>query len=103
MEDRSSRWIIEEEDPKVPNPEWFDNAIARAPESRRIVVDDCDIHYLRWGVDTNEKQGVLFVHGAAAQDERLGSQLVRGWPRGRSRTPPPRSGPTGRRGLRHTA
>lgn len=66
MEDRSSRWIIEEEDPEVPNPEWFDNAIARVPESRRIVVDDCDIHYLRWGPDTSEKQGILFVHGGAA-------------------------------------
>ena len=66
MEDRSSRWIIEEDEPEVPNPEWFDNAVARVPESRRIVVDDCDIHYLRWGPDTSEKQGILFVHGGAA-------------------------------------
>ena len=39
MEDRSSRWIIENEEPEFSNPEWFDNAIVHVPESRRIVVD----------------------------------------------------------------
>lgn len=66
MEDRSSRWIIEEEKTEASNPEWFENAIAQTPESRHITVQDCEIHYLRWGPTVSEKPGILFVHGGAA-------------------------------------
>lgn len=67
MEDRSSRWIIEEEvEPEAPNPEWFENAIAQMPTSHTVTVEDCAIHYLRWGPQTSEKPGILFVHGGAA-------------------------------------
>ena len=67
MEDRSSRWVIEEEvKPETPKPEWFENAVGMAPTSHRVTVEDCPIHYLRWGPETSEKPGLLFVHGGAA-------------------------------------
>ena len=54
-----------EEDPEVTTP---NGSIMPLPVCGIVsdVVDDCDIHYLRWGADTNEKQGILFVHGGAA-------------------------------------
>ena len=67
MEDRSSRWVIEEEvEPETPKPEWFENAVGMAPTSHRVTVEDCPIHYLLWGPETSEKPGLLFVHGGAA-------------------------------------
>ncbi len=67
MEDRSSRWVIEEEvKTETPKPEWFENAVGRAPTSHRVTVENCPIHYLRWGPETSEKPGLLFVHGGAA-------------------------------------
>ena len=67
MEDRSSRWVIEEEvEPETPKPEWFENAVGTAPTSHRVTVEDCPIHYLRWGPETSEKPGLLLVHGGAA-------------------------------------
>ena len=48
MEDRSSRWVIEEEvESETPKPEWFENAVGMAPTSHRVTVEDCPIHYLR--------------------------------------------------------
>jgi pimeloyl-ACP methyl ester carboxylesterase len=67
MEDQSSRWVIEEEaDPEAPKPEWFEKALGIAPTSHTVTVEDCPIHYLRWGPETLEKPGLLFVHGGAA-------------------------------------
>ena len=67
MEDRSSRWVIEEElEPETPKPEWFENAVGIAPTSHGVTVKDCPIHYLRWGPETSETPGLLFVHGGAA-------------------------------------
>ena len=67
MEDRPSRWIIEETvEPKVQNPEWFSYAIAQAPVSHMVNVEDCPIHYLKWGSENRGKPGILFVHGGAA-------------------------------------
>jgi pimeloyl-ACP methyl ester carboxylesterase len=68
MNDRSSRWIIEEdvEDKGPSTPEWFEKAIADAPSSHHLSVEGCDIHYLRWGPAAAEKPGILFVHGGAA-------------------------------------
>ena len=66
MEDRSSRWIIEEEEPETPKPEWFEWAIGQTPSSNRVAVDGCDIHYLKWDAKQAEKAGILFVHGGAA-------------------------------------
>ena len=67
MEDRSSRWVIEEKvEPDTPKPEWFENAVGTAPTSHRVTVEGCPIHYLRWGPETSEKPGLLFVHGGAA-------------------------------------
>jgi pimeloyl-ACP methyl ester carboxylesterase len=67
MEDRSSRWVIEEEaEPEAPRPEWFETAVGTVPTSHIVTVEDCPIHYLRWGPETSERPGLLFVHGGAA-------------------------------------
>ena len=66
MEDRPSRWIIEEEEPETPKPEWFEWAIGQTPSSNRVAVDGCGIHYLKWDAKQAEKAGILFVHGGAA-------------------------------------
>ncbi|MEX0839544.1 MAG: alpha/beta hydrolase [Parvibaculum sp.] len=51
-------------------PQWFREALATAPESRRLTVDGAEIHYLRWGpVNQNDdpaRPGILFVHGNGA-------------------------------------
>ena len=64
MEDRPSRWIIEEEEPETPKPEWFEWAIGQTPSSNRVAVDGCGIHYLKWDARQAEKAGIL--HGGAA-------------------------------------
>ena len=45
-------------------PGWFTEAIATTPESRRVKVEGCDIHYLRWGEAA--RPGLVLVHGGAA-------------------------------------
>ncbi|MGH0033038.1 MAG: alpha/beta fold hydrolase [Myxococcota bacterium] len=45
-------------------PDWFRKALAVTPESRRITVEDCPIHYLAWG--ESGRPGLVFVHGGAA-------------------------------------
>ena len=45
-------------------PHWFTDAVEAPCESRRVEVDGCPIHYLRWG-DAG-RPGVVFVHGGAA-------------------------------------
>ncbi len=47
-------------------PDWLQHALANRPLSRRVAVDGCDIHYLRWGPETTDKPGVLFAHGGGA-------------------------------------
>lgn len=47
-----------------PAPGWFGAAIAQAPESRRVDVQGCPIHYLRWGDPA--KPGLLLTHGNGA-------------------------------------
>lgn len=69
MDDRSSRWgeiepVIEESGPTAP--EWFERAIADKPTTHQVTVEDCAINYLRWGPESAEKTGLLFVHGGAA-------------------------------------
>lgn len=45
-------------------PAWFHKALAAPCESRRVEVEGCPIHYLRWG--DPEKPGLVMVHGGAA-------------------------------------
>ena len=45
-------------------PEWFRKALVAPRESRRVDVDGCDIHYLRWG--GLNRPGIVLVHGGAA-------------------------------------
>jgi pimeloyl-ACP methyl ester carboxylesterase len=45
-------------------PRWFREAIAARPEDSELSVEDCRIHYLRWG--EAGKPGLIFVHGGAA-------------------------------------
>jgi pimeloyl-ACP methyl ester carboxylesterase len=68
MNDRSSRWLIDDacEEAKASAPEWFERSMADTPRSHRIKVDGCDIHYLSWGPETSERPGLLFVHGGGA-------------------------------------
>ena len=49
-------------------PEWFDWAISHPCESRKVCVEGCDIHYLRWPSLTSRQRekGILFVHGGGA-------------------------------------
>ena len=48
-------------------PVWFTAALAASREDRRVEVDGCAIHYLRWGDPA--KPGVVLVHGGAAHAE----------------------------------
>ena len=66
MENRSSRWDIEEVEPETPKPEWFEWAVSQRPSSNQVTVDNCKIHYLKWTTEKAEKPGILFVHGGAA-------------------------------------
>ena len=66
MENRSSRWDIEEVEPETPKPEWFEWAVSQRPSSKQVTVDNCKIHYLKWSAEKTEKPGILFVHGGAA-------------------------------------
>ena len=52
----------------APAPDWFRRAVSRPVASCRVVVDDCEIHYLRWEGESAaaNKQGLLFVHGGGA-------------------------------------
>ena len=45
-------------------PEWFRRAVASPYEDRFVEVDDCRIHYLRWG--EGGQPGLLLVHGSGA-------------------------------------
>ncbi len=45
-------------------PRWFTEALETPFEDRTVEVEDCPIHYLRWGDPT--KAGVMLVHGGAA-------------------------------------
>jgi pimeloyl-ACP methyl ester carboxylesterase len=47
-------------------PDWFREALANRPLSRRVTVMDCPIHYLRWGPEASDKPGILFLHGGGA-------------------------------------
>ena len=49
-------------------PDWFSWAISRPKQSRRVVVQDCPIHYLFWPVEpaTSIGRGLLLVHGGGA-------------------------------------
>jgi pimeloyl-ACP methyl ester carboxylesterase len=47
-------------------PQWFREALATPRESRRVMVDGANIHYLRWGNDDPKRPGILFVHGNGA-------------------------------------
>jgi pimeloyl-ACP methyl ester carboxylesterase len=49
-------------------PDWFSWAISRPTQSRRVVVQDCPIHYLFWPVEpaTSIGRGLLLVHGGGA-------------------------------------
>jgi pimeloyl-ACP methyl ester carboxylesterase len=47
-----------------PAPEWFDAAIAHAPEERRVTVDGAEIELLVWGPEG--APGLLFIHGGMA-------------------------------------
>ena len=66
MEKRSSRWTLEEEEIVKQTPKWFEWAISQSPSSNRVKVQDCHIHFLRWGPEYTDKPGILFVHGGAA-------------------------------------
>lgn len=45
-------------------PEWFNDALAAAPEDREVMVEGTTIRYLSWG--DKDKPGLVFVHGGAA-------------------------------------
>jgi pimeloyl-ACP methyl ester carboxylesterase len=48
----------------APAPRWFEEALATSYDDRRVDVDGCAIHYLRWG--DAAKPGLVLVHGGAA-------------------------------------
>jgi len=48
-------------------PKWFTEALASPSEDRFIEVENCRIHYKRWG--DVKKPGLLLVHGGAAHSE----------------------------------
>lgn len=45
-------------------PEWFRRALVAPRESRRVEVEGCDVHYLRWGA--LGRPGIVLIHGGAA-------------------------------------
>jgi pimeloyl-ACP methyl ester carboxylesterase len=45
-------------------PRWFLDAVADAPQDRRVEVQGCPVHYLAWGEPG--RPGLVFVHGGAA-------------------------------------
>ena len=47
-------------------PAWFQDALARTPSSHRVTAEGCEIHYLRWGPETGEQPGILFLHAGGA-------------------------------------
>ncbi len=49
---------------RPPAPNWFENAISRAPERRFIMVEGARIELLIWGDEG--KPGLLFMHGNGA-------------------------------------
>ncbi len=46
-------------------PGWFVRALESRPESRKVRVQDANIHYLYWG-DDSDKPGIVLVHGNGA-------------------------------------
>jgi pimeloyl-ACP methyl ester carboxylesterase len=53
---------VTSEAPKAPR--WFVDAVATPFEDRRVSVQGCDIHYLKWGEPG--RPGLVLVHGGAA-------------------------------------
>lgn len=49
----------------VQTPEWFLDALATPHAEGHVSVDNCPIHYFRWG--PVGKPGIVLVHGGAAQ------------------------------------
>ncbi len=49
---------------RPPAPDWFDAAVAQAPERRVVEVEGAAIESLSWG--TRGKPGLLFLHGNGA-------------------------------------
>ena len=47
-------------------PAWFHDALAHTPTSHHVSALGCDIHYLRWGPDTSDLPGLLFLHAGGA-------------------------------------
>jgi pimeloyl-ACP methyl ester carboxylesterase len=45
-------------------PEWFTDAIQKKGQDRYLESDQCKIHYLHWGKETNP--GLVFIHGGGA-------------------------------------
>ncbi|HXZ00509.1 MAG TPA: alpha/beta hydrolase [Stellaceae bacterium] len=53
---------------RAPAPDWFRWALACRPQSRKIAVAGCPIHYLLWPAKEERAgpRGLLFVHGGGA-------------------------------------
>ena len=53
---------------RAPAPDWFHRAIKQQPESRRVNVKGCPIHYLLWQPldGAEDPAGLLFLHGGGA-------------------------------------
>ena len=49
-------------------PGWFERVLAMTPESCQVRVQDCDIHYLRWGLEGASLPGLLFLHAGGAHE-----------------------------------
>lgn len=47
-------------------PAWFEHALSVAPTSHIISVENCDIHYLRWGPEQAQRPGLLLLHAGGA-------------------------------------
>src|SRR5688572_17202095 len=63
-----------------PVPQWFQHALNAPREERRVDVQGCSIHYLRWGDPS--KPGLVLVHGGAAHAHWwafLAPMLTRGY------------------------
>jgi pimeloyl-ACP methyl ester carboxylesterase len=51
-------------DAPVDAPEWYTAALAAPYDEDEVIVDDCPVHYLRWGA--RGAPGIVLVHGGAA-------------------------------------
>ena len=50
----------------VRRPTWLEAALACAPVSSQLEVENCAIHFLRWGPEKSEQPGLLFLHAGGA-------------------------------------